>query len=77
MELKTITLPVDADLARLYEQASPETRLKLRTLFEVLAGVMISPESMPLNKLMDEISDRARERGLTPEILDDILNDQS
>jgi hypothetical protein len=68
---------VKAHLAAFYEQASPETQLKLRTLFEMLLDEMSSPESLSLSEIMDAISDRAQERGLTPEILDDILNDQS
>ena len=76
MELKTIPLPVERDLALLYEQTSPEMQLKVRTLFEALVSLMISPEALPLAEIMDTISDRAQERGLTPEILDDILNDQ-
>jgi hypothetical protein len=76
MEVKTITLPVKAHLASFYEQASPETQLKLRTLFEVLLDEMSSPDSQSLSEIMDAISDKAQERGLTPEILDDILNDQ-
>jgi hypothetical protein len=72
METKTIALSVNENTARLYEAASPETRRKVQTLFEVLMGEMASTDAVPLNELMDAISDRAQARGLTPEILEEL-----
>ena len=71
MESKTIALWVNADLALLYEQASPEMQRKVQILFNMLLREMMATDANPLTELMDMISDRAHERGLTPEILDE------
>ncbi len=68
-----ITIPVDGDTARFYERASSEEKKKLRVLLSLwIREFAASPH--PLNVLMDEISDKAQARGLTPEILESLLN---
>ncbi|MCL1468581.1 MULTISPECIES: hypothetical protein [Argonema] len=75
METKTITIRVNAEVARIFETASEEQRRKL----EVLLSLKLSEATRnkkTLEEVMSEISRKARVRGLTPEILDSILNDQ-
>jgi len=73
MTISTITIPLDADTARIYTDASVENQKKLRLLLSLwLREFAISPT--PLKVVMDEISEKAQERGLTPEILDSLLN---
>ena len=84
MATTTIELQVDADLARLYEEASPATKRKVLILFEVVLRGMTeklvhditSADELPLSDLMDTISDRAQARGLTPEIADALIADE-
>jgi hypothetical protein len=75
METETITIRVDAEAARAFRSASLEERRKLEALLSLrLSEVTQSTDS--LQAIMGEISRKAQERGLTPEILNSILNDE-
>ncbi|MEM4217557.1 MAG: hypothetical protein QXZ09_06005 [Candidatus Methanomethylicaceae archaeon] len=69
----TITIPLDADIARLYSQAPADLRKKFQLLLNIwLRDFIVSPRSLQV--IMDEISQKAQERGLTPKILEFLLN---
>ena len=75
METKTITIRVNAQVARIFEAASEEQRRK----FEALVSLKFGDETRskrPLKDVMSAISRNAQARGLTPEILDSILNEE-
>ena len=75
METKRITIEVSEDAARVYETASPELRLKLDALLSLkLTEVRATTRS--IEQVISDLSRKARERGLTPEIVDSILNDE-
>lgn len=74
METKTISIRVNADVARLFEAASEEQQRKLEALLSLKLSDA-TRSKRPLETVMDEISQNAQARGLTPEILDSILND--
>lgn len=75
METKTITIRVNAEVARIFEAASEEQRRKLEALLSLkLSDATRSKKS--LEEVMREISRNAQTRGLTPEILDSILNEE-
>ena len=70
---KVITLPLDSETASAYEQATPEVREKIRLLASLwVKEFALSPR--PLKEIMDEIAERAQKRGLTPDILDALLD---
>ena len=74
MATEPITIEVDEAAARVFKNASPEER---RTL-EALVSLQLLEASTPrqsLGELMDIISQRAQERGLTEEILQEILKE--
>jgi hypothetical protein len=74
MATEPITLEVDEAAARVFKNASPEER---RTL-EALVSLQLLEASTPrqsLRELMDIVSQRAQERGLTEEILQEILKE--
>jgi vacuolar-type H+-ATPase subunit E/Vma4 len=74
METKAITIRVSAEVARIFEAASEEQRHKLEALLSIkLSDVTRSKRS--LEEIMSEVSHNARDRGLTPEILDSLLNE--
>jgi len=75
MDMTTINIPVNEDTARLYNEAPEEERRKIQLLLNLWLGEIAASKQIPLNELMDNISDKAQARGLTPEILDSILND--
>ena len=73
METKTIAIRVNADVVRIFEAASEEQQHKLEALLSIkLSDTTRSKRS--LETVMDEIGNSAQARGLTPEILDSILN---
>jgi len=73
MSITTISIPLDSETARAYTQASAGDQKKLRLLLSLwLREFVISPR--PLNAIMDELSDKAQARGLTPEILESLLH---
>ena len=69
-----ITIPTDAATAARYGAATDEERLKIQLLVRLLLECpRPSPDS--LLQLMDDMSAEAQANGLTPEILEAILND--
>jgi hypothetical protein len=74
MEMEQITIQVDAKAARAFKSASEEERRKLEALLSIrLSEVTRTRES--LKAIMNEISQKAEEHGLTPEILKALLNE--
>lgn len=74
METREITIRVDPELARAYESATPEERRKIDLLLSLRLRQVTGPAA-PLEQVMREISEKAQARGLTEEILDDLLRD--
>ena len=70
-----ITVSVDSDVANRYRSASNQERRKLDLLINLrLRDVTESEKS--LRDTMLEISRNAQQRGLTPEILQSILDEK-
>jgi hypothetical protein len=73
MTTDQITINVAPDVARAYREANDEDRRKLDVLLSLrLSEALRTDRSLP--ELMREIGQSARSRGLTPEILESILN---
>jgi hypothetical protein len=73
MVTEPITLQIEVDAARAFRSASADEQEKLQTLMSVLLREYAKTDANSLKKAMDEIGQRAREKGLTPELLDSIL----
>jgi hypothetical protein len=73
MATEPITLQVEVDAARAFRSASADEQEKLQTLMGVLLKQYAKTDADSLKRTMDEIGERAREKGLTPELLDSIL----
>lgn len=71
-----ITIQVDAEAARAYRAASKEERRKIDSPLSLKLRSATRSEQVSIKAYMDEISRSAEERGLTPEILDSLLNEQ-
>lgn len=72
-----ITIKVPSELAEAYRNASEEEREQIEVRIAVLlkSSVTSKQEAIAnLRQTMDEIGKRVVERGLTPEILESILN---
>ena len=70
-----ITVSVDPDVADVYRSASDDDRRKLDLLINLRLREVTAPGSS-LRTLLLEISRDARRRGLTPEILQSILDEK-
>ena len=69
-----ITVSVDPEVAEIYRSAPDDVRRKL----EVLVNLRLRDATLsqrPLRDVMREVSRIARRRGLTPEILQSILDE--
>jgi hypothetical protein len=74
MSQEQITISVNTDVANAYRIASEDERRKLDLLVNLrLRGATRTRSS--LKQIMGEISQNAQERGLTPDILQSILNE--
>lgn len=75
MPVATISIQVDSRTAQLYEATPEDKRARLRKLIGVLVTEFAESTPQSLLALMDEMSREAETNGLTPEILELILND--
>ncbi len=69
-----ITISVDQDIADAYRSASTQERLKLELLVNLSLREATSGDKS-LQDIIEEIGHNARQRGLTPEILQSILDE--
>ena len=74
MATETITIHVDSAAAQVFKSASPDDQRKLEALLSLQLLEAARP-NVPLRDLMAQISQRAQERGLTPELLQELLDD--
>jgi hypothetical protein len=72
-----IKIKVSPNVAQAYQKAKDRQKSALSTLVSIFLREDVNEEVDFLGKLMDEISDRAVARGLTPEILETILNEKA
>jgi len=76
MSTEAITLEVDSEAARAFKAASTEERKKFVIFVSYWLREYARGETPSLIETMDEISQKAKDRGLTPEILDSILKEE-
>jgi hypothetical protein len=70
-----ITIQVDENIKTAFEEASPKTQQELSSIIQLFFRQDL--QNKTLTQVMAGISDRATERGLTPEILQNILADNN
>jgi len=76
MATEQITIRVDTKAAQAYNSASDEERRKLELLVSLQILEFTRPQRS-LKEVMNVISRNAQRRGLTPEILQSILDETS
>lgn len=74
MTTSTIGVPVDSETAAVFAKSSPDDQRKMQLLLALRLQELTSKPGKPLKDLMDEIGQRASERGLTPAVLESLLN---
>ncbi len=70
----TVKIPLDNETAKIYEKAPLADKKKIQLLMSLWLREFEKP-SVTLDKLMDDIARKAKKRGLTPKVLEAILND--
>ena len=71
-----ITIQVDAEVAKVYTEASAQDRQRIEMLLSLQLQDFIANPPRPLGEVIEEISARVADRGLTEEILESILRDE-
>ena len=72
--LDEITIQIDSQAAKAYKSASSDEKKKIQMLLSTWLKEVTLKDKPSLKQLMDDISDNAQGRGLTPEILEAILS---
>lgn len=75
MATEEITIRVDAELAKSFKSISAQERQKLELLLNLKLKESLNNHDSLL-EIMDEISQEAINKGLTPEILQSLLEDE-
>jgi hypothetical protein len=75
METEVIRIRVDAETARTFNSLPEEDRRKLEALLNIRLSE-VSRHGESLDTVMQEISDKAKARGLNPEILKSLLDEE-
>ena len=75
METEVIRIRVDAETARTFNSLPEEDRRKLEALLNIRLNE-VSRRGESLDTVMQEISDKAKARGLNPEILKSLLDEE-
>jgi hypothetical protein len=73
MAKPTITIPLDPQTARAYESAAPEQKKKMQALVSLWLRELAAGEYPPLEQVLDDVGRKAKDRGLTSEMLDSLL----
>lgn len=72
----TITIPLDPETAQAYAAAAPEKKRIIQFLLGVWLRDLATKPSRSLEEILDDMSRKAEERGLTQEILDSLLKEE-
>ena len=71
--METISIEVEPEIARAYQNSSSTERKKIQMTFNVLVKQIMNTRS--LKDTIQEMQAQAKANGLTQEILDEILNE--
>jgi predicted GH43/DUF377 family glycosyl hydrolase len=77
MATAAITLPVDPVSAAAYNAASREDKQKMQLMVRLVLREFHHSSPSHLRAVMDAIGAKATERGMTPELLEQLLDDPS
>ena len=72
MKTETISIKVDSEVARVYQKASGDQKKKMEILVNLWLKEFAS-DKKTLKQVMDEVSDKAKAKGATPQKLSSAL----
>ncbi|MGA2076952.1 MAG: hypothetical protein ABSH52_25970 [Terriglobia bacterium] len=73
MATTRITIPLDPATAKAYKDARPEEKKKIQAIVRIWLRDLSSVKPGTLSHLLDEVSEKAVQRGLTSKILGSLL----
>lgn len=73
MQKVTITIPLDAQTARVFKSAAPSEKRKIEALLSLWMRELAAGEYASLADVLEEVGRKAKARGLTAETLDSLL----
>jgi hypothetical protein len=76
MSTEAITIEVDSETARFFKSASTEEQAKLQALLGIWLKEYARADAVSLKETMTETSQKAQGRGLTPQVLESILEEE-
>jgi len=76
MVIETITIHLDSEAAGVFKAARPEKKRKMEALLGLWLKEIAASENLSLKEVMNDIGKTAQAKGLTPEILDSMLNEE-
>jgi hypothetical protein len=76
MSTEAITIQVDSETASAFNKAPADQQRKMEALVNLWLKEIASADTRPLKEVMDEIGREAQRRGMTPELLESLLNDE-
>jgi len=71
--MTTIAIQIDTDIAQAFQSSEPEQKQKIQTLINQWMRQALKIST--LQNTMDKLSDEVESNGLTPDILQSILNE--
>jgi hypothetical protein len=72
MAKDTITISLDPQTASAYDSAAPEQKRKMQALLSLWLRELATGEYPSLQQVLDDVGRKARDRGLTTEMLDSL-----
>jgi hypothetical protein len=73
MATNRITIPLDPETAKAYRGAPRAEKKKIQALVSLWLRDLAAEKPVTLRHILDEVSEKALDRGLTPKILDALL----
>jgi hypothetical protein len=70
-----ITIPIDPQTVRAYESAAPDEKQKIQVLLGIWLRELAARDYPSLQEILDEVGDKAKARGFTPEILGSLVEE--
>jgi hypothetical protein len=73
MATNRITIPLDPETAKAFREARPTEKRKMQALVSLWLRDLAAEKPATLKHILDDVSEKAVQRGLTPKILDALL----
>jgi hypothetical protein len=75
MAQETISIPLDSETAKAYNSAAASDQRKIQALVRLWLRDLAVADSSTLKEIITDLGKKARDRGLTSEILETLLKE--